>query len=116
MPDDTKELFATWKTSTRDNGAFVRYSSPRLASKIASAIDPPAGSARETPAPTWAESAFWTPLTTPLTVEKAQFRATALSQAYPSTRMVAGNALTNAARFRLKRRTTSVKLPPTLIV
>jgi hypothetical protein len=50
-------VFATWNTSTRDSGVFVRYSSPRFASKIASEIDPPAGSPTVVPATTVAVSA-----------------------------------------------------------
>src|SRR5207247_9429370 len=46
----TKLLFATWKISTRWRLGFVRYSSFRLALKIASAILPPSGNDRLTPA------------------------------------------------------------------
>src|SRR5256885_13114380 len=89
----TKLLFATWKISTRWRVGFVRYSSFRLALKIASAILPPSGSANVRPATTTTVS---TPLDgvapragargaegviTVLVCEKAQFLAVARSHA-----------------------------------
>src|SRR5882724_265693 len=94
IPEDTNVLFATWKISMRWRVEFVRYSSFRLALKIASAILPPNGSANVFPATTVTVSM---PLlgvaarpgpekrrgavTTVLVCEKAQFRAVARSQA-----------------------------------
>ena len=113
MPAATNDVFATWKISTRDSGVFVRYSSPvppfAFALKMASAILPPWGSPRDTPATTCVESARGVPFTTPLIVEKAQLRATAPSHAYPSTITVVGKIVSNAPRFIVKRRTTSVR-------
>src|SRR3989449_11573958 len=52
IPEDTNVLFATWKISTRWRVEFVRYSSFRLALKMASAILPPSGRANVRPATT----------------------------------------------------------------
>src|ERR1700704_1049 len=93
IPEATNVLFATWKTSTRCRVGLVRYSSFRLALKMASAILPPSGSANVRPATTTTVS---TPLLgvaaragprgaegviTVLVCENAQFRAVARSQA-----------------------------------
>src|SRR5438132_13254581 len=58
----TKLLLATWKISTRWRLGFVRYSSFRLALKIASAILPPSGNDRVTPATRVIVSSFAGPL------------------------------------------------------
>src|SRR5207247_7371914 len=58
----TKLLFATWKISTRWRLGFVRYSSFRLALKIASAILPPSGNDRVTPATRVLVSSFAGPV------------------------------------------------------
>src|SRR6266513_443128 len=112
MPPATKLVFATWKISTRDSGVLVRYSSPRGELKIASEMWLPTGSPTVTPATTCAESALGGGVVKLLVVEKAQLRAAAASHAYPSTTTLVGNVAIAAARLRLKRCTTSVKLPP----
>jgi hypothetical protein len=81
MPFATKDVLATWKISTRDSVGFVRYSSLRVALKIASAIEPPRGSGRVTPATTVTVSTTGVAPTIPPAWENAQFRAVAPSQA-----------------------------------
>src|SRR6266699_5106306 len=112
MPPATNAVFATWKISTRESGVWVRYSSPRLASKMASAMWLPTGRPIVTPATTCAESAFGGGVVKLLVVENAQLRAAAASQAYPSTTTLVGKVAIAAARLRLNRRTTSVKVDP----
>ena len=53
IPPATNDVFDTWKTSTRENGVLVRYSSPAVPPwllKMASPITLPAGSGRVMPA------------------------------------------------------------------
>src|ERR1051325_1218462 len=111
MPPATNEVLATWKISTRDSVGLVRNRVLSLASKIASAIDPPAGSGRVTPATTAAVSLFCAAPGTAPTWENAQLRAVALSQAYPWTRTSVGNVVTIPARLSEKLRDTSDRLP-----
>src|SRR5215510_11114731 len=111
MPPATNDVLATWKISTRDSVGLVRNSVLSLALKIASAMLPPAGNGRVTPATTVAVSFLnGAPGTAP-TWENAQLRAVALSQAYPWTRMSVGKVVTMPASPREKLRDTSDRLP-----
>src|SRR5437773_2004591 len=107
----------TSKISTRENGVLVKYSSPAPPPpwllKMASPMWLPPGSARVMPATTVTVSARLAASGTPPTCENAQLRATARSQAYPSTTTRCGSVLggSSAPRLRLNVRTTSVRLP-----
>src|SRR3989441_3201125 len=109
----TKLLLATWKISTRCRLGFVRYSSLRLALKIASAILPPSGNDRVTPATRVMVSSFAGPeglIVEKVAPETPRFNATALSTAKPCTTtcvgkvVIPGMAIENVC-------TTSVALP-----
>src|SRR5437879_2881883 len=83
-----KRRFATWKISTRCWLGFVRYSSFRLALKIASAIFPPSGNDRVTPATRVIVSSFAGPvglIVVKVAPETPRFSALALSTAKPCT-------------------------------
>ncbi len=111
MPPATNAVLATWKISRRDSVGFVRNRVLSFASKIASAIEPPAGSARVTPATTVAVSFFCAAPGMPPTCENAQLRAVALSQAHPWTRTSVGKVVTILPRLSEKLRVTSDRLP-----
>src|SRR5213596_1373196 len=117
IPPATNDVFATWKILTRENGVLVKYSSPAPPPpwllKMASPMWLPPGSARVMPATTVTVSVRLAASGTPPTCENAQLRATARSQAYPSTTTLCGSVLggSSAPRLRLNVRTTSVRLP-----
>src|SRR3989441_5778009 len=109
----TKLLFATWKISTRCRLGFVRYSSFRLALKIASAIFPPSGNDRVTPATRVTVSSFAGPvglIVVKVAPETPRFSATALSTAKPCTTTWVGNVVIPGI-FIENECTTSVALP-----
>src|SRR3989449_2995475 len=109
----TKLLFATWKISTRCRLGFVRYSSFRLALKIASAIFPPSGNDRVTPATRVTVSSFAGPvglIVVKVAPETPRFSATALSTAKPCTTTWVGNVVI-PGMFIENECTTSVALP-----
>src|SRR5438552_821072 len=92
----TKLLLATWKISTRCRLGFVRYSSFRLALKIASAILPPSGNDRVTPATRVIVSSFAGPeglIVEKVAPETPRFSATALSTAKPCTTTCVGKVV-----------------------
>src|SRR5712691_1724821 len=109
----TKLLFATWKISTRCRLGFVRYSSFRLALKIASAILPPSGNDRVTPATSVIVSSFAGPeglIVAKVAPETPRFSATALSTAKPCTTTWVGKVVI-PGMFIENECTTSVALP-----
>src|SRR3989449_10951061 len=109
----TKLLFATWKISTRWRLGFVRYSSFRLALKIASAILPPSGNDRVTPATRVIVSSFAGPLgliVVKVAPETPRLNATAPSTAKPCTTTWGGNVVIPGI-FIEHVCTTSVALP-----
>ena len=109
----TKLLFATWKISTRWRLGFVRYSSFRLALKIASAILPPSGNDRVTPATRVIVSSFAGPLgliVVKVAPETPRLNATAPSTAKPCTTTWVGNVVIPGI-FIENVCTTSVALP-----
>src|SRR2546427_3219355 len=109
----TKLLLATWKISTRCRLGFVRYSSLRLALKIASAILPPSGNDRVTPATRVIVSSFAGPeglIVEKVAPETPRFSATALSTANPCTTTWVGNVVI-PGMFIENECTTSVAFP-----